>query len=350
MTFTPQPKDLEFKIQSLMRAQVSDELDFSSVASEVFAYQFRHNLPYQRYCEALEVSPDNVSHWKQIPAITTDAFKSQAHPLVCFPTYAASHKFLTSGTTQDVRGQHFFPTITLYESSIIAAWKTLDLPEPASVIILTPKPENAPHSSLSYMMGVLEQHYEGASVLWAIDDHGQIDIDLIESAVAQQSPIAILGTALAFLHLCENHRLPLPAGSFAMETGGYKGTGRQMEKEDLYALFQRQLGLPPESIINEYSMTELSSQFYTRGLGEPHHGPSWTRTQVIDPRTGHEAVPGEPGYLAIYDLANLHSVMAIQTQDIAVATHQGSFQLLGRDPSALPRGCSRAADHAMQSS
>ena len=49
----------------------------------------------------------------------------------------------------------------------------------------------------------------------------------------------------------------------------------------------------------------------------------------------------------LFDLANLGSVLAIQTQDLAVAREDGTFELLGRDPAALPRGCSRAADEML---
>ena len=41
-------------------------------------------------------------------------------------------------------------------------------------------------------------------------------------------------------------------------------------------------------------MTELSSQFYSRGLNQAHQGPSWTRTRVIDPITNTDAKPGQP--------------------------------------------------------
>jgi len=104
-----------------------------------------------------------------------------------------------------------------------------------------------------------------------------------------------------------------------METGGYKGTKRQIEKPDLYQLFEEKLNIPSYSVINEYSMTELSSQFYTHGVGAAHIAPAWTRTRVINPLTGEDSAPGEPGHLAIYDLANLYSVSALQTQDLAIA-------------------------------
>ena len=94
-------------------------------------------------------------------------------------------------------------------------------------------------------------------------------------------------------------------------------------------------------------MTELSTPFYTRGLGRPHAGPPWARALVIDPETGHPAAPGETGVVRLFDLANLGSVLAIQTQDLAVGREDGTFELLGRDPAALPRGCSRAADEML---
>jgi hypothetical protein len=63
---------------------------------------------------------------------------------------------------------------------------------------------------------------------------------------------------------------------------------------------------------------------------------------VIDPATGDDVPDGAPGLLRVYDLANLHSVMAIQTDDIGIRSDDGSgrFQLLGRAAGAEPRGCS----------
>ena len=75
-------------------------------------------------------------------------------------------------------------------------------------------------------------------------------------------PVALFGTALAFLNLFETTTTrALPPGSFAMETGGYKGSGRDLSKADLYSHFERHLGLKPDVEFNEYGMTELSSQF-----------------------------------------------------------------------------------------
>ena len=326
---------------------------FERLALRVFNYQYQHNLPYRNYCDCLGClgsPPDHVTRWQDIPALPTDAFKQHNHPLSTFPPQNSLTTFHTSGTTTETKGHHHFPSTTLYDLSILQAWKEASLPTPHHAIYLTATPNTAPHSSLAHMMGVLDKKHSSES-RWIIGPDGEIASDAINQvteeiakATSAQQPIALLGTALAFLSLFDQiqNRLILPPGSWVMETGGYKGTQRSLTKGALYSLFKNKLGIPTESIVNEYSMTELSSQFYTRGLGAPHTGPHWTRIRVVDPATGSDAAPGTPGYLIIYDLANLHSVMAIQTQDIAIAHDDNSFTLLGRDPSALPRGCSRS--------
>ena len=188
---------------------------------------------------------------------------------------------------------------------------------------------------------------------------GTLDLPGLQQAAAQSEPLLLMGTALAFLHLFESQpRLELPPGSFALETGGYKGDRRVLTKPELYAMFSAQLGLAPDRVFNEYGMTELSSQFYAQGLGSPHLAPPWMRAVLIDPETGLEAAPGATGMIRILDLANLGSVLAIQTRDLAISSPsqtsplsrpdaQAGFELLGRDPAALPRGCSRSADEIL---
>ncbi|MGZ4974688.1 MAG: acyl-protein synthetase, partial [Limisphaerales bacterium] len=94
-------------------------------------------------------------------------------------------------------------------------------------------------------------------------------------------------------------------------------------------------------IISEYGMSELSSQAYDN----PDHVfrfPPWARAQIISPETGKEVAAGETGLIRIFDLANVYSVLAIQTEDLAVC-RDGGFALLGRAAEAEPRGCSLMA-------
>lgn len=203
------------------------------------------------------------------------------------------------------------------------------------------------------MMGALAAQRGCPPAQWCIAPDGALRIEDFLSGIGRHvsrgTAIGILGTALAFLALFERlgaRRIQLPHGSFAIETGGFKGTRRDIAKADLYAMFTEYLGLPPAQVWNEYGMTELSSQFYTRGLDLPHTAGPWVRAIIIDPETGLEAAPGATGLIRIIDLANLASCIAIETQDLAIR-HEDGFFLLGRSPTALPRGCSRAADEAL---
>jgi hypothetical protein len=186
---------------------------------------------------------------------------------------------------------------------------------------------------------------EGA---WAIDFERAVA--LLREASESKRPLVLLGTAFSFVHLLDHLaerqlRFELPAGSRVMETGGYKGRSRSLSKLELHSLITERLGIPSTHIVCEYGMSELSSQAYDRTLRTPHSAlrtflfPPWVRVQIISPETGREVGEGETGLLRVFDLANVFSVMAIQTEDLAIR-RGGGFELIGRAVEAEPRGCS----------
>jgi hypothetical protein len=69
------------------------------------------------------------------------------------------------------------------------------------------------------------------------------------------------------------------------------------------------------------------------------HFPPWARVQIVSPETGREVADGGTGLIRIFDLANLRSVLAIQTEDLGIRRGDG-FHLLGRVAPAEARGCS----------
>jgi hypothetical protein len=309
----------------------------------VFEFQCRWNAAYR----AFATTAPAPQSWREIPSVPQAAFKRSR--LSCVPPDLAGIIFRTSGTTGETRGEHLFLDPRLYEAAIVRGWDWLGL-RSLPLRIVARRSEDAPDSSLSHMLGVLARERSAGGARWFVDRDGELDVDGFQRSVNDGQPVGVLGTALGFLNLFERlgeKRIPLPHGSFVMETGGYKGSGRELAKRDLYQMFDDYLGLPNEMIINEYGMTELSSQFYARGIAQPHTAPPWLKALVIDAETGREAAPGEAGILRIFDLANLNSVLAIETQDLAIR-RKDDFDLLGRDPSALPRGCSRAADELLR--
>lgn len=346
--FTKNYQSFETRIRAAMQKIAISEVKFGALALDIHRFQREQNAIYDRFCsqKKIDLTISKLSDWKQIPAVPQSAFKQAA--LRSFPESLTTKTFRTSGTTGEGFGSHHFCSLALYDEAILRGWDAFDLPQ-FRQIILTPTPQQAPHSSLSHMMGTLFHRAANGEQHFVVSENGAVDFEKIRALIESSSePVALLGTALAFLHWFENDQLirqpiTLPKNSFAFETGGYKGSGRSLAKADLYRLFGERLGLAPDAIVNEYGMTELSSQFYTRGLDQPHRSPPWLRALIINPETNREVVIGETGILRIFDLANLGSVLAIETRDLAIRREQG-FELLGRDPTALPRGCSRAAD------
>ena len=337
-------RELETRLVAALTVEL-DEAEFGALALAAHAFQKRWNEPYAKFCTTRPAA----AHWQEIPAVPLAAFKTAR--LSVAPPELVTKTFLTSGTTGETRGAHHFLDTRLYEYAVLYGWARLGL-RSRYQYALAAAPDDAPHSSLSHMISTLTART--TSTLFFVGEDGRLDtarlIELLEDWIAHGRAVALPGTALAFLRFFEElgpRRLALPPGSYALETGGYKGSGREIPKAELYAMFGEYLGLAPDAVINEYGMTELSSQFYTRGLGGVHEGPPWVRAVVIDPETGGEAAVGETGVLRIFDLANLGSVLAVETQDLAVRRERG-FELLGRDPAALPRGCSRAADERMR--
>ncbi len=100
--------------------------------------------------------------------------------------------------------------------------------------------------------------------------------------------------------------------------------------------------VPNERIIAEYGMTELTSQYYD----DPQRvkrGPAWLRPRVVGP-DGETLADGIVGALVHVDLGNRSSCVAIQTEDLGVATGERGIVLLGREDGAQLRGCSLDAE------
>jgi hypothetical protein len=70
--------------------------------------------------------------------------------------------------------------------------------------------------------------------------------------------------------------------------------------------------------------------------------------QIISPETGNEVADGETGLIRVFDLANVFSVMAIQTEDLGIRRGDG-FELIGRAALAESRGCSLLAAETRKS-
>ncbi len=337
-----------------------DRSAFETLALEIFAYQFRFNAPYRRFCEMQGKTPKGVRAASEIPAISTDAFK--VADLVTFPPAHRVKTFLTSGTTARKRGALHLDTLALYDASLLPNFVRHLLPDGVRLpmLILTPSPEAAPHSSLVYMIERIRQRFGGEGSGYFVEGERlrtRALIDRLTAAVSSGEAVFLLGTAFSFVHLLDaltegGHDFLLPPGSRLMETGGFKGRSREVAKETLYDGLSRRLGIDPAFIVNEYGMTEMGSQFYDvtlwgrvtgRTLPRYKRPPPWVWTEIIDPETLQPRTDEQVGLLRHIDLTNRGSVIALQTADLGRRVGPG-FEIVGRSPAATPRGCSLEAE------
>lgn len=335
---------------------LSDDAEFNQLALHIFEYQFARCAPFRKLCESEGIrAAKEVSSYLEIPCVPTEAFKF--YRLVCFPPTSQETVFHTSGTTQGMPGRHFMPNTELYDAAALPAFARAML-EPRRryrFLSLTGSPSTMPHSSLVHMIDAAGRRFSESGEVEYFFENGALSVTALRSAIEKAErdgvSVLLLTTAFALVQCLEavdslGKSLPLPEGSRIMETGGYKGRSRVLPRADLYARTSRTFGIPEPAIINEYGMTEMSSQFYDKG--SPSSGafetrikipPNWVRAEAVAPLTLKPVLDGEYGLLRIIDLANIDSCAFLMTADMARKMGQG-FELMGRIDDIEPRGCS----------
>lgn len=334
----------------------SDE-QFGDLARDLFAWQAERCPLFARFAAGRGAQDPASVAWDSIPPVPTDVWK--AVDLWAFPELPPRATFLTSGTTVGARGRHHLRRVDTYEASLApGADRWLALGDRPQILVLGAPLAEDPASSLGHMLDWLLEHRggPGSRHCW---DAGP-DLDAAEELLrAAERPVLLLGTARAVQALWQEklqRPIPLPAGSRLMETGGFKGDRALMDRDDFYEAVAVGLGLPREGVISEYGMTELGSQgwqpgwaFRLEGRSAPprtYRFPPWCRVRAMDPDTLEPRPDGQEGLLAFWDLANVDSVIGVQTADVGRVTPDG-VELFGRAPGARPRGCSLAVDEIL---
>ena len=294
------------------------------------------------------------------PALPTDVFRFRR--IAAHPESADVRVFRSSGTTSNERSVHVYRDLSLYDHAARAAARHMLFPdiERIDMVMLAPHENEAPDSSLDYMIARFAEWFGSSSIFVWRD--GVLDLDAFANALrrAESSgrPVALLGTSFAFVHAEDglgDARFELPEGSRVMQTGGYKGRSREVDPALLLRAISERYGIPEPKVINEFGATELSSQMYDTTLRDFVVGgegprrlwvPPWMRATPVDPDTLEPVPDDQVGLLRLDDCANLDSVCCIQTADLARRLADG-IVVLGRAPGAVPRGCSLAADQAL---
>jgi hypothetical protein len=361
---------LHERVQHFVRNPASDS--FVGLALDIARFQAEGSEGFRRLVKARGSSLETLD---DIPPVPSDAFRLAR--VATFPAELDRLRFFTSGTTGAERGTHAMRRADTYESLSLSFGRMALLPPQgsATVVALAPPLSNPPSSSLGYMMAHFMDLFDGERLdgsdeslgsawpgRWLLGESG-VNLAGLEHAARAASharrPLLLLGTAFALVRLLDDlagARLPLPAGSVVMQTGGFKGRTREVSMEELRAGVQAAFQLGDGRVVGEYGMTELTSQLYEGTIRESalaarhpeaeagtYFEPPWLRVTPVDPVSLMPVPEGEVGLARFIDLGNVDSAVSVVTQDLG-RRHDGGIQLLGRQAAAPPRGCSLAIE------
>lgn len=354
MAHTEERASLVADILSLVEQGAErDPQSFDDLALRTFRYQYAHNEPYRDFCAAAGVAPETVTSWRDVPAYPTDAFKNEI--VTSFPLEEAVLANVTSGTTSpNQRGRIFRDedgkTLIFTANRVMTgAYLFPDFHDGqrCRILLMAPGPDLAPSMGMAIGLDQTRRHFGTDDSMFLVGRTG-IDVRaLVEALRAAERtgvPVALVGSTSAFVYFfnaCNKKRLrfTLPPGSRVCDGGGYRGRFGVVTRDDFYALAQQVLAVPANHCVNTLGMAESATNYFDSTLRDslsridaPRRKvpPPWTRVRAVDPDTGHVVPAGAVGLLQFYDLANLPTVLGVQTDNLGIANEDGSFEIIGR--------------------
>ncbi|MEQ8359594.1 MAG: acyl transferase [Cytophagales bacterium] len=307
--------------------------EFNELAIKIFELQYELNPVYREFVSNLNSNPDRISNWEDIPCLPISFFKTQK---IVLKGLNLKKKFISSGTTGQVRSTKYLSETQFYESlsKEIFEMQFGDLKQ-YSIFALLPSYLENNESSLVHMI----DHFINIS---GSDSGGFYNRDFakliedINEARKKKGKIILWGVSFALLDLAEKYKLDL-SDIMVFETGGMKGRKKEITREELHQIIREKTGA--EEIFSEYGMTEMMSQAYSFG-NTKYRMPNTMRIQAMelnDPMSSERN--GRIGSLNIIDLGNIETCSFIATEDLGRVYDDGTFEVLGRKDNSEIRGC-----------
>lgn len=352
--------------------------EFERLALDIARFQQEYSPGFARMVAIFGGRLDSLS---DLPIVPSDAFRLTR--VAAHPAELDQAMFRTSGTTLAMTGTHAVRDLaTKEELALLQAKRTLFRDHGRGVVVaLAPSPTNPHSSSLTHMMELFMDHFDGRPLVtepdgasysarapgrWLFHSQG-VDLEGLRRAARlakhRSEPLYVLATSFALLATIEaldGERLETPARTVIMLTGGFKGHKTELNEAGLRRAAAETFDTDLASIWGEYGMTELSSQLFeqhpfkitaplppsaTLGWWQKTAGPGtyfpppWLKVRPIDPVNYRPCSPGQTGLAHFIDLANVDSCISVVTQDL-IREAEGGIQLLGRAVRAPSRGCS----------
>lgn len=320
-------KSFESKLYTL-----NDE-SFADIALQLFRFQAVHNPLYHSFVTHLGIDSEAVTTLEAIPFLPIAFFKSN---LLQTGEWSPQEIFTSSGTTGSVTSRHAVHQVDFYLAHAQRCFEAFFGPlTDYHFLALLPSYLERKGSSLIAMMDhFIRQSHSPRSAFYLHDvDKMLRDLEALRS---DGRKTILWGVSFALLDLAE--QFPRDLSPFLIfETGGMKGRKKEITRAELHTRLTQAFGV--DKIYSEYGMTELLSQGYTRG-GNTFWCPPAMKVigrDLTDPF--QKGLLHETCGINVIDLANIHSVAFIETEDLGKVYPDGSFEILGRMDNSDVRGC-----------
>ncbi|MBN1193459.1 MAG: acyl-protein synthetase [Coriobacteriia bacterium] len=339
-------------IQAGPDGYLSDE-DFNDYAIQLFRHHYVANPIFHEYCEGRKVSPSSVDYWGDVPAVWSDAFKT--HLVASFPLEQAVFAVMTGGTTSlTQRGRVFRDELGM--KLILTANRVLtkhylfpDFDEGARcrILLMAPSTKVAPSMGMAIGMEQTKEHFGTEDSAFLLKRTG-IDVKALMKALRESEesgvPVALVGATAAYVYFmrsCQKKGISfsLPAGSRVCDGGGYRGRFGPITRDEYYALVLEIFGIPANWCVNVLGEGETASNYFDdvilrtvrdmepRERIKPAH--PWSRVRCASVKDLSILPDGEIGLVQIFDLANVPTVLAVQSDDLGY-TKFGGVEMAGR--------------------
>ncbi len=308
--------------------------DFQNLAIDVFQYQYTNNSVYNAWVNQFVKNPESIKSIYEIPFLPIEFFKT--NKVICGDENKTEEIFTSSSTTSQTPSKHYVSDLNLYKKSFTTCFQEFFGPiEDYCFLALLPGYLDRKGSSLVYMCNELikeSKHPLSGFYLRNLDEMEEV----INQLKQKKQKTIIIGVSYALLDLAERNIL-LNDNFYVIETGGMKGTRKEMLKQELHQFLKNKFGI--QKICSEYGMTELLSQSYSLG-DEAFKEPNWMKFLIRDVNDPLSYLPhGKTGGINIIDLANVNSCSFIATKDLGFINENGDLQLMGRYDNSDIRGC-----------
>ncbi len=307
--------------------------DFEGVAMDVWNYQFASNPIYQQYCTLIGMHPDHVKSVRDIPFLPIALFKDHE---IKSGDWSPECVFRSSGTTGMTRSSHAVRDLDWYHRIAIQGFeRAFGHPRDWVWVGLLPSYLDRPDSSLVDMVHAFMSsggHVENRFFPQTLPDVAEH----LQRLKERRQKVVLVGVTFALLDLFSDYEVPVWDNLLVMETGGMKGRGVELTRDEVYQSIQSRAG--DIRLTSEYGMTELLSQAYRIG-NVFYPGPQMKVfvRDVTDPFTGLS--DHQRGAINVIDLANVDTCSFIATDDVGMTFPEGTFDVLGRMDNSDLRGC-----------